>query len=154
MLREQAEPIAGRRLGAAPNDGTRYTMGPNRCPYKSGLSAAADELIEYAIVFVSRDAGDLPQNPIVRQELRPERIDLELRQRARCLGMRVASDERRRDAEPRDHHFHVFLPDGHAPIGVLTLQIGQRRHCRMSARCGCGDMRSRPARLRSRSPFW
>jgi hypothetical protein len=32
-----------------------------------------------AVMAVDRDAGDLAQDPVVRQRLRPERIDLELR---------------------------------------------------------------------------
>src|SRR6516165_3170244 len=64
-----------------------------------------------AVISVGGDAGDLPQNPFVRQRLRPERIDLKLRHRgSTALGQYRAGDERHYGGKPRDLDFHVVLP--------------------------------------------
>jgi len=63
-----------------------------------------------AVISVGGNAGDLPQNPFVRQRLRPERIDLKLRQRSSAVGMRRAGDERHRSDEPHAYDFHDLLP--------------------------------------------
>src|SRR6266436_4045881 len=63
-----------------------------------------------AVISIGRNAGDLPQNPFVRQRLRPERIDFKLWHRGSAVGMRGAGDERQRGGEPYAHDFHGLLP--------------------------------------------
>ena len=55
-----------------------------------------------AVIFVGGEAGDLSEDPVVRQGLGPERVDLELRRRACSLGQRLPAAEHHRNAEPRD----------------------------------------------------
>ena len=53
-----------------------------------------------AVEPVDRDAGDLPEDPVVRQRLRPQRVDLELGQApARCILVHERLSGRR-DTQP------------------------------------------------------
>ncbi len=66
-----------------------------------------------AIKPIDRDAGDLTEYPIVRQRLRPQGIDLELRNG--CLGILRRRGARRRQyaghgQQSISHAFHHFLP--------------------------------------------
>src|SRR3984893_1520613 len=88
-----------------------------------------------AVVFVGGNARDLPEDPIVRQRLRPERVGLKLRQRV--LGRCWAREKHHRGAEAHVLRFHVDLTNS----------------CRRFA----SDVGRRVARMRGRSagsPSW
>src|SRR6516165_722904 len=86
-----------------------------------------------AVMPVGGDAGDLSQNPFVRQRLRPERIDLKLRQRSSAVGMRRVGEERHRGDEPHAYDFHDLLPSATRSLpqpsiaSVARLAIGLHR---------------------------
>ena len=82
-----------------------------------------------AIEAVGPDAGDLAEEPVVRQRLRPEWIDLELRHRGFCgrvLGERGGSEQRQHGGAHAGRHFcHEVLP---------IWFIGIARSCRLRSR--------------------
>src|SRR5947209_9329241 len=80
-----------------------------------------------AVISVGRNAGDLSQNPFVRQRLRPKRIDFKLWHRGSALGMCGAGDERQRGDEPYAHEFHGLLPS-------TTRSLPQRSIARVARR--------------------
>ena len=64
-----------------------------------------------AIILVGGDAGDLPEQPVVRQRLGPERIDLELRHAWRRSGpaRKRRRTPSRRQGDARSHALMIFM---------------------------------------------
>ena len=65
----------------------RVGGGAHLCPRVQRVGAAMDD--PDVISRIDRNAGDRPEQPVVRERLRPQRIDLEARRgRLRCNGRR------------------------------------------------------------------
>src|SRR5215469_8620613 len=89
-----------------------------------------------AIISVGCDPRDLSKDPVVRQRLGPEWVDLELRHGAHILGRGLGAAHRERDDKRCDLDPHIFLPSGLAlaSVGAFMLPVTPPDHIRATER--------------------